>query len=97
MATASTFVSFCNSIILHLTHLTQAVQRNLMELSTFMIEVPPPGCTSRAQVLDVGINKPLKVRMRSQAVEWMLENQNEKVSRMLVSNWIAKSWEDISS
>jgi hypothetical protein len=75
--------------------MTQAVQRNLMELSTFMIEVPP-ACTSRAQVLNVGITKPLKVRMRSQAVEWMMENQNEKVSRMLVSNWIAKSWEDIS-
>ncbi len=76
-------------------HLTQGVISELMKLSTLMVEVPA-SCTSNAQVLDVGINKPFKDRMDKLRTQWMLENPTGSVSRPLISTWIAAAWRSIT-
>ncbi len=76
-------------------HLTSGVVKNLMELNTILVEVPA-SCTSQAQILDVGINKPLKAYLRDARTEWILNNPSGSVSRVLVSKWIAAAWEKIS-
>jgi len=36
------------------------------------VEHIPGGCTGRCQPVDVGINKPLKSRIRQEWLEWMM-------------------------
>lgn len=57
----------------------------------------PPNMTSRVQILDVGINKPFKDRMKAYFNQFMVENvaTNQKVTRELMGKWIADSWANI--
>jgi hypothetical protein len=77
-------------------HLTSNFLNDLTLLSTIMIEVPPK-CTSKAQILDVGVNLSFKQRMGRLRTEWQLQNPTASVSRQLVSNWIAAAWTSITS
>jgi hypothetical protein len=52
--------------------------------------------TSRLQVMDVGLNKPFKDRVRDQYDEWfMTVPSGSKPQRSDVATWVAKSWLDL--
>jgi hypothetical protein len=51
--------------------------------------------TSSVQILDVGINKPFKDRMKAHYNNFMITNSSGKVTRDLMGKWIADSWEYI--
>ena len=65
------------------------------------VEHIPGGCTALAQPIDVGIGKPLKVRIRHRFEEWLeTQNPQEKIkppSRVLLSEWIISSLKDIGN
>jgi hypothetical protein len=76
-------------------HMTDEVRRAYAECGTFL-ELVPGGYTSRLQVMDVGINKPFKDRVRDQYDEWfMTVPSGSKPQRPDVATWIAKSWLDL--
>jgi hypothetical protein len=56
----------------------------------------PPGCTYVCQPIDVGVNKPIKTRMREKWEDWMmneggiLNGKAKEPSRKQVSEWIAE-------
>ena len=66
------------------------------------VEHIPGGCTGLCQPVDVGINKPLKSRVRNQWEDWMVD-QGDNVakynppSRETVANWVVSALEDIPS
>lgn len=60
----------------------------------------PAGTTCRAQVLDVGINKPFKTHYKSEITRWMVDNSLEsgnKVGRAEVISMVFGSWTLIRS
>ena len=52
-------------------HLMGLVVRAIQELGVEVIHIPG-GCTGLLQPLDVGLNKPFKVRVRASWEEWMM-------------------------
>lgn len=76
-------------------HLTRAVRMALCLCNT-ELEVIPGGYTSKLQVMDVGLNKPFKDRMRN-CVEQFIVSQpvGTKPTRKVVSHWIKKAWDDM--
>jgi len=60
----------------------------------------PPNMTSRVQMLDVGLNRPFKVRVQAAQRQFMLDQieadiQKPKITRELMTKWIADAWEAI--
>ncbi len=55
----------------------------------------PRGFTSRLQVLDVGVNKPLKQYMRQQFETFVLSN-GQKIERLHIIRWVIGSTERIT-
>ena len=57
------------------------------------VEHIPAGCTGMAQPVDVGVNKPLKSRIREKAEEFLLSQVRDRVelkppSRGVIAQWI---------
>ena len=75
-------------------HMTADVQRAFAALETD-VEYIPGGCTASLQVLDVGINKPFKDRIRKNYEQFMIASTTIKPLREHVSQWIGNSWMDI--
>lgn len=77
-------------------HKTAETQGPIQAMGT-RIEMVLEGCTSRLQPLDVGINKPMKDRMREKQ-DAFLRNRvgNAKPSRQDISLWIAQCWAEIT-
>ncbi len=76
-------------------HFSKVVQEELLQLSTFLIDVPA-STTSQLQMLDVGIIKPFKGYMRDFEMEWMIETRSVgRITRELVSKWVCDSWDQI--
>ena len=76
-------------------HLTGRI-RNLVSNLETELEIVPPGFTSKLQVMDVGINKPFKDRIRHSVEDFLTSNlMNCKPTRQVVSHWIGNAWEDI--
>ena len=79
-------------------HIMASVVNKITKLGVEVIHIPG-GCTGLVQPLDVGYNRPFKVRIRKKWQEWMMESV--RVSRAIsapdredVSTWIAESfWE----
>ena len=60
----------------------------------------PAGTTSRAQVLDVGINKPFKDAFKNKILHWMVDNRNQvddKLGRPQIAEFITNAWEEITA
>ena len=63
----------------------------------------PPGCTGYVQVLDVAINKPLKVRIQRQQDlhyqdhfdQWKEGKYTVGDRRILLTKWVAQAWDDL--
>lgn len=60
----------------------------------------PGGCTYLCQPLDVGVNRSLKVSVKSQWDDWM-ESEGavtlQKPSRELIGKWVLKAWDDLEA
>ena len=59
------------------------------------------GYTSKLQVLDVGINKPFKDKMRVQFEEFICTPLDDgarrpKITRLMISKWISNAWNGIT-
>lgn len=77
-------------------HMTGNVRRAIEECDTFL-EFIPGGYTSKLQVMDVGLNKPFKDKVREGYEGWYMSVEaTSKPTRLLVSNWIWSSWTGIT-
>jgi hypothetical protein len=62
------------------------------------VDIIPGGYTGSVQVLDKGVNKPLKGYLRDQFEEWMCTNgSRRRPSRAEVAQWVAKAWERVTA
>ncbi|CAG8785957.1 28829_t:CDS:2, partial [Dentiscutata erythropus] len=97
----------CKGIIFvdgHRSHIRDDVKRAFMVEGLDLLEIPG-GTTSVLQSPDVSINKLFKNRMRQRWEEWidkekvvLTKNGNrKKASYELVSEWVSKTWKEISS
>ena len=79
-------------------HMCQAVVDSIQALGIEVIHIPG-GCTGMLQPLDVGINRPYKVRIRAKWEEWMMDTidrygEIRPPTREDVSAWAAEThWE----
>jgi hypothetical protein len=76
-------------------HLMGSVVRAIQELGVEVIHIPG-GCTGLLQPLDVGLNKPFKVRVRVSWEEWMMamiDNHGviESPTREDIASWEASA------
>ena len=60
-----------------LTHITAKVQNVLKSVMNCYPAVTPVGCISKAQPLDVAINKPFKDQIRTLRTNFMIERQTK--------------------
>jgi hypothetical protein len=76
-------------------HCTTKTHTQLEECGT-IVQMLPANTTSCLQVLDVGLNKPFKNRLKSIWAEWMhSKTDDQSVTRQMISTWIADAWYDI--
>lgn len=76
-------------------HMMKSVVARVQALGVDVFHIPG-GCTGLCQPVDVGFNKPLKTRMRSQWEEWMSTKWDDmaatdvtpKPTREIVSEWV---------
>ena len=76
-------------------HLTGKVRRKIEGFGT-VLEFIPGGYTSKLQVMDVGLNKPFKEKMRDHFDMYQVETNCTKPSRQDVSKWIKGAWDGIT-
>ena len=80
-------------------HIMASVVNKITDLGVEVIHIPG-GCTGLVQPLDVGYNRPFKVRIRRKWQEWMMETV-EQIGVVKaphwedVSAWIAESYWDL--
>lgn len=74
-------------------HQVSSIRRQISDNSWLQLNLPP-NMTSRVQILDVGINKSFKGRMKGHYNDFMALNwnNNPKVTRRLMGTWVADSW-----
>jgi hypothetical protein len=77
-------------------HGTQLTRSSLAD-NCCLLSMLPPNMTSRVQILDVGVNKPFKDYMRAYFNDYITEHvhDNPKVTREMMSKWIANAWEQV--
>ncbi len=81
-------------------HMMKSVVHAIQDLGC-EVEHIPGGCTGLCQPLDVGLNKPLKSRIRRQWDDWMMEeglDGNKKTvtpTREMIVHWTITAWEDL--
>jgi predicted RNA-binding protein YlxR (DUF448 family) len=76
-------------------HLVSSVRKELAENGWLQLNLPA-NMTSRVQILDVGVNKPFKDRMRSYYNQFLIDNHGTaKVTRVEMAKWVAEAWEDL--
>jgi DDE superfamily endonuclease len=77
-------------------HLTGAVRDAIIASGAFVVYIPG-GYTWRLQVMDVGINKPFKDKVRDAYDDWyMAGNFQNKPQRQDVASWIKASYDAIT-
>jgi hypothetical protein len=89
-------------------HKTAKVNEFLKEYPLVTIKLLPPNTTSILQPLDVGINRPLKIHIKKQYINWLLtrytkdgndmffKKLDKKRRNILFIRWIHKSWMKIN-
>ena len=80
----------------HTSHMTRSVRQAIEDCGT-ILEYIPGGYTSKLQVMDVGLNKPLKDRFRDQVDDFLLtQPEGTKPRRRDVAWWIKESWDSLT-
>ena len=84
-------------------HLTEGV-KNQLKSENIQIAILPGGTTSRAQPLDVLVNRAFKKELRDKWSTWMRKQRVETSStsikppgRGVVATWVSEAWESIPS
>jgi hypothetical protein len=57
-----------------------------------LVIILPPGETSKVQILDLGINKPLKNHLNNIKLSWQRLNEDKKASRTEMVDWSVEGW-----
>jgi hypothetical protein len=76
-----------------------SVVQAIQEMGVEVVHIPG-GCTSLCQPVDIGFNKPFKVRMREEWTAWMLfeglsngENgETISPSRLQITEWVSSAF-----
>lgn len=76
-------------------HQTREVRDALIDADAFVVYIPG-GYTWKLQVMDVGINKPFKDKVRDFYETWLIQQENPKPTRDLVANWINDAFKNIT-
>ena len=77
-------------------HLTSSVKQAIEELGT-VLEIIPGGYTSKLQVMDVGLNKPFKDRLRDQVDDFLAHHEEgTKPTRPVVAGWVKTAWDGLT-
>jgi hypothetical protein len=83
-------------------HMTTAVRNAIADCDTVLVIIPG-GCTNKLQVMDVGLNKPFKDRMRDCYHQWFVDqvmideaNNYAKPSRQNISQWVWTAWNGLT-
>lgn len=82
-------------------HMMKSVVTRIQALGVEVFHIPG-GCTGLCQPVDVGFNKPLKSRIRSEWEEWMnakwdglqAHEETPKPTRLIVSEWVLQAFDD---
>jgi transposase-like protein len=82
-------------------HMMASVMHSIQELGVEVQHIPG-GCTSLCQPVDVGINKPLKTRIRDRWEEWMIADglstgTTGPPTRKEVAQWCSESYKDVTA
>ena len=80
-------------------HMMASVVQAIQEMGVEVVHIPG-GCTSLCQPVDIGFNKPFKVRMREEWTAWMLfeglsngENgETISPSRLQITEWVSSAF-----
>ena len=76
-------------------HCVHEVKSLLMKHRTMVVHVPQ-SCTSIAQLLDVGINRPFKQALQNQCHQHIQRTENARIAHNDVSVFVEKAWEVIT-
>lgn len=77
------------------THKTQAVLKRIRDAGC-VVSILPGGSTSKLQVLDVGVNKPFKDKLKKRWTQFMCEENEDNgrdIARDMLGNWVRQSWD----
>jgi DDE superfamily endonuclease len=82
-------------------HMMTDVVSSIQDLGV-QVEHIPGGCTCHVQPVDIGINKPLKNRVKNQWEDWMIEQGGETIkftppSRQMVAGWVVTSIQELGT
>ena len=80
-------------------HMQSAIVTLIQDLGIEVLHIPG-GCTYLCQPLDVGVNRTLKMSVRSEWEDWMEREGSvslEKPSRKLIGEWVLKAWDDLDA
>jgi hypothetical protein len=81
-------------------HMMGNVVNQIQTLGIEVIHIPL-GCTYNCQLVDVGINKPIKSRVGKKWEEWMLRGEGivngfaKELSRQLVAEWVVNVYTNL--
>lgn len=79
------------------THTRPDVKAAFSKCNT-IVDYIPANTTNQLQMMDVGVNKPLKDYIRSSFDKWMVDNKsNDKPTRALLSYWIYNAWKKMKA
>ena len=76
-------------------HHTVKVKMALSKLRTVVLYIPP-GATSKAQPLDVGINKPFKSAVYTQQVQILITDPTIAIGRSEIATFMINAWKQTS-
>lgn len=85
-------------------HLTDDVKQKVKQMNA-TLAVIPGGLTKELQPLDIGVNRPFKVRLRAAWERWMTEGDHSftksgrqrRASYATVCQWIVDAWANMSA
>lgn len=85
-------------------HITADVKQQVRQMNA-TLAVIPVGLTKELQPLDIGVNRPFKVRLRAAWERWMTEGEHSftkggrqrRASYATVCQWIVAAWANVSA
>ena len=80
-------------------HMQASIVTLIQDLGIEVLHIPG-GCTYLCQPLDVGVNRTLKMSVKSEWDDWMERTGSvtlEKPSRKLIGEWVLKAWDDLDA
>lgn len=77
-------------------HTVSDIRKGIAKTKTAVVQLPP-NMTSSVQILDVGVNKPFKDYMKGFYEQELIRQRGQmKVTREMMTHWIADSWEKVT-